>query len=250
MIIVGWLLGFPGWAPGADLVVEVIRLHHRSADQILPLIQPLATPGTVSGAGRDIVVRTSRGSLETVKKVVAQLDRPPRRLIVTVRLDADPTRGPRAAAPSQSFGTHGADSDRAVQRVQTIDGGFAYVYVGQSVPVLLQGGGRRVSPGGREAGEPVTVIRETLSGFALRPRLNGEVVTLDIEPRHDVPGAGVPGSVDVQRIATTVLGPVGTWIELGSIQPVLDGPDDGVTYSTRRVDARVRRILVRVDAVD
>lgn len=235
--------------PAAEPIVEVIRLQHRSAEQVLPLIQHVVAPGTATGAGSELVIRTTPSNLTDVKKVIAQLDRAPRRLIVTVRQDAgDDANGP--TAPARTFGTRAADSDRFVQRVQVSEGRSAYVYVGQSVPIVLRHGGRSVRSGGRDVDERLVTIRETVSGFVVRPQVNGESVSLDIEPRHDVPGTQGSGSVALQRVATTVSGPIGAWIELGAIQPVEGVTAEGASYSTRSATTRPRRILVRVDALE
>lgn len=250
ILLGGLVAAMAGWASAAQFVVEVIRLQHRTAEHVLPLVQPLASPGTVSGSGNELVVRTTRSNLAELRKVIAELDRAPRQLTVTVRQDAelDPASGHASAA--RSYGTRSADSDRSVQRVQVSEGRSAYVYVGESVPVVLRRGGRLVREGGRVVDEPVVMIRETVSGFVVRPRVNGESVSLDIEPRHDLPGTQGRGSVELQRIATTVSGRIGAWIELGAIQ-ALDGPSaDGASYATRSAATRPRRILVRVDALE
>jgi type II secretory pathway component GspD/PulD (secretin) len=251
-----WLLGslfaallaaLSGAANGADLVVEVFRLQHRTAEQVLPLIVPIVAPGTASGAGREVVVRTTRRNLAAVREVLARIDRAPRRLVVTVRHDAgDDATNPRASAGT--YATRQAESDRFVQRVQVNEGESAYVYVGQSLPVVLHGG--RAGVGSRDAVGPIAIIRETLSGIVVRARVtDDDAVVLDIEPRHDAPGASGPGSVELQRVATTLTGPLGAWIELGAVQPAVDDPVDSATsYATRSAAGRPRRILVRVDA--
>lgn len=252
--VIAWVLGvlvaaFSGASRGAEHVVEVVRLHHRSAEQVLPLIVPIAAPGTVTGTGSDLVIRTTRSNLAEVKKVIAQLDRAPRRLNVTVRQDAGDDANGQGSA-TRTFSTRSADSDRSVQRVQVDDGRSAYIYVGQLVPVVLRRGGRSAREGGREVDDPVVMIRETVSGFVVRPRVQGELVSLDIEPRHDVPGAQGRGSVELQRVATTVSGRIGTWIELAGVLAVDATSADGTSYSTRSVTTRPRRILVRVDALE
>ncbi len=250
ILLGGCLALTSGVVRAADLVVEVLRLQHRTAEQMLPLIQPMVTSGTANGVGSEIVVRTTRSNLLEVKKVIAQLDRAPRRLVVTVRQDAAEAGASDSPSATRIHSTRQADSDRAVQRVQVSDGHAAYVYVGLSVPVVLHAGGRPVRGDGRAAVEPVVAVRETLSGFVVRPRVSGEWVSVDIEPRHDVPGSQGRGSIDLQRIATTVEGRIGTWIELGAIQSGDDVSTAGTSYSTRGTTVRLRRILVRVDAVD
>ncbi len=250
ILLGGCLASTSGAVRSAELIVEVIRLHHRTAEHVLSLIQPIVTPGTASGAGSEIVVRTTRSNLVEVKKVVAQLDQAARRLVVTVRQDADDAAATDGSAATRTYSTRGADSDRSVQRVQVSDGRAAYVYIGQSVPVVLRSGGRPVRGDDRGAVEPIVAIRETLSGFMVRPRVSGELVSLDIEPRHDLPSSHGRGSIELQRIATTVEGRIGMWIELGAIQSADGVSTAGASYSTRTAAVRPRRILVRVDPAD
>jgi len=249
-IILGALFGaYAGVVQAAELVVDVIRLQHRSAEQLLPLIQPVVSSGTVTGAGSDLVVRATPTNLAEVRKIVARLDRPPRRLVVTVRQDAADEASDTNAGTT-TYSTRAADADRSVQRVQVSEGRSAYLHVGQSVPVVLHPGGRPARAGTRGVESPVVMIRETMSGFVVRPRLVGDSVSLDIEPRHDVPGSQGPGSLELQRIATSVSGPLGAWIEVGAVLAGEAASVGGASYSTRSVTTRSRRILVRVDAAD
>ena len=45
--------------------------------------------------------------------------------------------------------------------------------------------------------------------------LAGDRVTLEISPQYDTPGSQGYGSVNTQRLTTTVSGRLGEWIELG-----------------------------------
>lgn len=242
-------------ASAADLVAEVIRLRYRSAEQVLPLVQPLVPrPGAVSGSGSDLVLRTTRTNLAEVKRVIESIDRAPRRLLVTVRQDAA-SEGPidpsASHAQARTYGTRAVDGDRAVQRIQVGDGGEALVHVGQAVPVVLRSAGPH---GGRGRGADdrgdVVAFRDLASGFVVRPRVDGETVSLDIETRHDVPGTHGRGSAEFQRTSTTISGRIGQWIEVGAILAGDPSPSAGSTYSTRSADGRTRRILVKVDAID
>lgn len=233
----------------AELTVEAFVLRYRTAEQVLPLLAPhVAKPGTVSGAGNEIVIRTSPSNLAEVRKILATLDRAPRRLLVTVRQDAAPDD---RADGARSYGTRGADADRSMQQVQVLDGREAEIRIGRSVPVTLRGSVPRVV-GGQVVYEPVETVqfRDVLSGFAVRPRLAGDTVVLELSPRHDTPGTQGRGSMDVQRIATTLSGRLGEWIEVGTVGSGAPASGDAVVYSTRPAQAAVRRILVRVEAID
>lgn len=235
-------------ARAAEVVPEVVVLRYRTADQVLPMIQPLVPkPGSVSGVGNELVIQTTRANLIEVKKVLDALDRAPKRLVVTVRQDADEDRG----TASQVYGTRGADSDQHVQQVQVIDGSEAHISIGQSVPVVLRGTKRHVV-GGRVVEDRADVVefRDVLSGFSVRPRITGASVVLDISPQRDTPGSQGRGSTNVQRIATTLSGRLGEWIEVGAVMSGQQFRGDTVTYSTRSASSQARRILVKVDVVD
>src|SRR5690606_31258264 len=138
---------------------------------------------TVSGVGRELVVRTTRANLAEVRNMVATLDRKPRLLLITVRQDA-----PEAVAGSaQVYGTRAVDSDQSVQRIRVLEGSEAGIHLGQSVPVVLRGCRAIHGRGMADATERVA-YRDALSGFSVRPRLDGEAVILQLTPQHDVPG--------------------------------------------------------------
>lgn len=230
----------------AELAPEAIVLRYRTADHVLPLIQPLVPkPGTVSGQGRELVIATTRANLAEVKRVIDALDRAPRRLLVTVRQDADEERG------AQVYATRAADADRSVQQVQVLEGSTASIRIGQSVPVTLRGTSRR-AVGGRVVEDAADRVefRDVLSGFIVRPRLAADTVVLELSPQGDTPGAEGRGSTNVQHVATTLSGRLGEWIEVGAVLSGQQVRNGAVTYGTRSVNGQARRILVKVDAVD
>lgn len=247
MVAVFSLLGTVG-SPAAEMAVEVLVLRYRTAEQVLPLIEPLVPkPGSVNGRGNELVVRATRANLNEVRKVLDVLDRKPKSLLVTVRQDAHEDVG-RAA---QVIGTRAVDADRSIQQVRVIEGEAADIRFGQSVPVVLRGSGRRVIDGRVvEDGADRVIIRDAMSGFSVRARLAGESVILDLQPRHDMPGSQGRGSLEVQRITTTLSGRLGEWIEAGAIASGASVRGDAATYSTRSAGSSARRILVKVEALD
>ena len=69
--------------------VEVIPLQHRTAEQVIPTLRPLVAPGgAVTGMQSSLIVRSTRANIEEIKRVVAALDRAPRRLLISVRQNA------------------------------------------------------------------------------------------------------------------------------------------------------------------
>ena len=79
------------------------------------------------------------------------------------------------------------------------------------------------------------------------PRLQGNIVTLDIDPRNDSFDDARRGTINVQRVTTTVSGRLGEWIDLGG---VIDSRSDErsalLGRSNTRTDER-RGVQVKVE---
>lgn len=246
--------------------LEIINLKSRTADQVLPQLRPFIEPGgAISGMNNQIFIRASDANRRQIKELLAALDRPPRRLLISVRQDADSTASARGGEVSGSVGSdrvriesrrtivggagvtvrsgddvlrgqvydsRSAGSERVSQQVQVVEGGRAYINVGTSVPVPL----RQVvlTPGGAIVSDTV-VYRDLGTGFTAEPQLSGDLVTLTISPTHDTPGSAGPGSANVQRLTTTVSARLGEWMQIGgSVQEESSDRDGALRYSTRR----------------
>lgn len=208
--------------------LEIISLSHRRAEQLLPQLMPFVEPGgALTGFNDRLFLRASGRNQAEIRELVASLDTPLRRLVISVRQEAANTAeedgagvsagvraGGGAAAVSGTARLYQSDSRsrrNTQQQVQTIDGERAAIMVGQSFLMPL----RQIvlTPAGVVIAESL-VQRDLGTGFVAVPRLNGDRVTLEIRPRDDTPGP-VPGSVNVQRLSATVSGRLGEWIELG-----------------------------------
>jgi hypothetical protein len=225
--------------------LEIIPLRHRTVQQVLPALRPLLDPGGVlTGRSNQLIVRTSAQNLEQIRSALAAIDTPLRRLLISVRFDdASESREREIAARGvlQPGGSRvelraraaGAAADERVdQRVQVLEGGRAAIALGESRPL---GGG-------------VLGVQELATGFVVVPRLAGQHVTLEIDPQRETPGA-VPGSVDSQRIATTVSGRLGEWIELGGVNSASAGESGGILSSGARGSTRSRRVWLKVEEI-
>src|SRR5262245_53046828 len=83
--LVAFSIGLMAITAGAQSL-EVIQLKHRTAQELMPALQPLvAQGGAVSGQDYTLFVRTTDGNLAEIRRVVAQLDQAPRQLLVSVR---------------------------------------------------------------------------------------------------------------------------------------------------------------------
>lgn len=235
LVFLALLLVFPVQAqPG----LEVIPLRHQTVDRVLPVLEPLVEPGgTLTGMNNQLFLRTSPRNREDIKRALAAIDTPSRRLVIHVsqnRGAESANRGGSASgqvvlgstrrteANAQVWDTRSVRSESSSQMVQTIEGGRAFIQVGYSVPVPLRQ--MVVGPRGAMITEEV-VYRDIGRGFYAEPHLNGDRVSLEISQQADSPGRY--GSASIQRLTTTVSGRVGEWIELGGSGRQATGSEDG-----------------------
>lgn len=279
-IFLAWALAWLALAgpARAQQQLEIINLKSRTAEQVLPQLRPFIEPGgTLSGMNNQIFLRASDANRRQIKELLAAIDQPPRRLLITVRQDADSSAAARGGEVSGSVGSgsvriesrrtivggsgvgvrrgddvvrgqvydsRSAGSDRVSQQIQVVEGGKAWINVGTSVPVPLRQA--VLTPGGAIVSESV-VYRDIGSGFYAEPQLAGDRVTLTISPTHDTPANLGSGSANIQRISTTVSARLGEWMEIGGVNQEQAGDEGGATrYSTRGARSG-RRVLLKVE---
>ncbi len=257
MFLVVAFLAFAVSAQAQQQVV-ILPLHHRTVEDVLPVLEPLLEPGgALSGMSGQLIIRASPGNLEDLKKVLAVIDRPPRQLLIRVSQtrETDTRQGQlgvsgkvgigddvRIVAPGggkSGGGRHGdsgltvygentrrSAEGRADQFVRVMDGGQAFIQVGRSLAVPFRR--IRVRADGVRVTEGVE-YRDIGQGFYALPRLAGENVTVEITPRYDSQGSSGRGSVDTQLLSTTVTGRLGQWIEIGGSAQQDQRSDAGLT---------------------
>ncbi|MBM3367258.1 MAG: hypothetical protein FJY43_03110 [Betaproteobacteria bacterium] len=260
-----WLLGLLlacGLA-GAQGDLEILQLRSRSAEQVIPILRPLLEPGGVlTGQGYQLIVRTSARNLAELRAVLDSIDRPPRRLVILVRQGATAEEMRRSAGARVDLrpGDGGeklrvdvriadswsASDERVDQRVQVLEGGRAMIGAGESRPLQQQQVVR--SPDGRVVRETTTVIQQATTGFEVVPRLSGNTVHLEIAPqRESFVSGGPPGAIQAQRVATTVSGRLGEWIDLGGASASGARSGSGILSSGEARSAGTTSTWVKVE---
>lgn len=266
----------PAWAE--EMVLEVLTLKYRTADEILPVVRPLVDrQGSVSGMNNRLIVRTTPANLVELRRVLDELDRAPRRLLITVRQSSD--RGEEGGGASLSGGVsggrgrivlpedksdkgaaveyrQGSDSLRArvygtqtleaggeTQQIQVLEGKPAYIQVGRTMPVPQR---QTVISGGKVVVYDTTTYQDATRGFYVLPRVSGNTVTLEINPQNNTLG-NRPGEVNVQQISTVVSGRLGEWMEVGGVDRESRIETGGTVYSTRSLAAEQRKVLLKVE---
>ena len=244
--------------------MEIIQLRSKTVDEVLPALLPLLEPGgTLSGMNDQLFLKASARNRDEIKRALAAMDRPARRLIIRIaqnRQAEDSARGGevsgqvtlgstrRSNVGATVWDTKSVRGESGSQMVQTVEGGRAFIQVGRSLAVPMRQ--MIVGPGGALVQEGV-IFRDIGSGFYATPRVNGQRVTLDISQQAESfdPAYG-RGGVSSQRLATTVSGHLGEWMELGGGGRQAAGQQSGA-FSVGTSDARDNRsIWLKVEEVE
>jgi len=259
-------------------VLEIIPLKHRTVEQVLPIIQPFVEKqGAINGMNNQLIIRATPANLSQIKEILNQIDTVQRKLLITVRQSAQRDMEGHEGGISGRFGIgnnarvivgstesrnggsvevgRGGDVARArlnsterrddsanTQQLQVLEGGQAFIRMGTSVPVPERTVVRN--------GQRVTVIegttyRDVTSGFYVRPRIQGNRVTLEISPQHNTVDA--QGHINIQQAQTEVSGRLGEWMEVGGINQERSSSESGIAYSTNETGQDQRRILLKVE---
>lgn len=230
--------------------MQVIELHYRRADQVIPVLQPLLEPGdALTGLDDKLFVRAGPAAMARVLQAIEAVDRPQRQLLITVGqgtvtgVDAAELRGAVtatsggvsagvnrppgsgtsaqaiAAARRQQANMHDVSSVRAIEGME------AYIAVGQQVPFTTT----QAMPG-RDG--PVvtqsTTYRDVSTGFYATVRLDGDSATISISPRQQAYDRARGGTIYTAGADSTVTARVGEWVELGAVRESGSASDVGL----------------------
>lgn len=267
-VLFGWTLTTTA---GADSL-ETIPLRYRTAEDLLPLLQPLLPPGAaVTGSGDVLLVRGDAGTIGQLREVVARLDRAPLQLLITVSqvtnaqgtgtsvrgsgtigsgdVQVGVNRPPQDASGGQVVVRSGTRSDELgnVASVRALEGYETYVSLGQSRPFTSTSvtGGGFYPPVVTQS----TEYRDVATGFYATPRVSGDHVTLQISSRQQRLGGDRGAQVNTAGITTTVSGRLGEWIELGGSTDTAAGATAGLVTWGTRTDSTQYVVKFKVDAI-
>ena len=237
----------------ADYPIEVIQLRARPLEEVLPVIKSLIGPGeTATGMGNNLVLKATPEHVREIRKLLLEIDRPPKRLLITVNKQGNMARSSTGYSASADIKAgdgqvsinspgHAVDKTRASvqlhdssdqrarttgQRVQALEGRPAYIASGSRTPVH----GVERYYHGHPHEVRVIQLHDASSGFYVVPRLNGDFVTLEIQQRDDRPGMG-RGVISTQSTGTVVRGRLGEWISLGGINTSASKCHGGLGHS-------------------
>ena len=250
--------------------LEIIDLHHRRADDVIPIVLPLLEAGgALTGADDKLFVRSSPANLAQIREAVAAIDRPQRQLLITVGQGSVAARDGTSVRGSATIGSGdvrvgvnrppaggsgatvvaGSRSVRTDQQntssIRALEGSEAYISVGQSVPITST----TVTTGWHPpVAQQSTSYRDVTSGFYATARVSGDLVTLEISSRQQ---AYRPRdeTIDTKGATSVVTGRLGEWIELGAVREAQSGSSSGLLVWGRHTGSSEYSARVKVDEI-
>jgi len=165
-----WIAAAAPLTHAAEPELRVIPLKHRLADEVIPVVRPLLAPGdSVSGMDSRLIVRATPRTFAQIERLLAEIDTPRRNLRISVRhageservhdsqgVSGDVRRGNTRIVVTNgnhstggvSVGRTGPDGniqlhierritttrDTSSQNLTVLDGGRAFLRVGESLP--------------------------------------------------------------------------------------------------------------------
>jgi len=196
--------------------LEIIPLQHRTVEQVLPVLRPLLEPGgTLTGQSNQLIVRASPRNLAEIRRALEAIDRPLRRLQISVRQDDALDASREALGISGQVGNRGANvelraldardqrRDSLEQRIQVLEGGRAFISIGQARPVVQR---QFIQTPAGVVAQETFVVQDAAAGFEVVPRLAGDTVFLD-------------------TATGTVRGRLGEWLEAGGARVRVEALD-------------------------
>lgn len=231
----------------ADTEIETIQLQHRMAADVLPHVQAvIPETATVRAYGDKLIIKADRATIANVIELLKQIDVAQRSVLVTVlrtssqlsnnkaaKNQVDLTLGnkPEAAVQIKRWSTNDAKNKDQQFKVRGIAGYPLTISIGQDVPqkdyLVFKG------PRGGVGVQQSTSYISADNGFKALPELlPDQQVRVEIYPFF-ASIARSDGSIDRSELLTTIIGPVGQWLEVGLITDQQNQQGNGsTTYSS------------------
>lgn len=247
---------------------KIIDLQHHFAKDILPIIQPLVgSDGVVTGMQNHLIIRASPERMIEIEHVISALDVARQNLKITVSrqnnlqteregfetsgrkqigdVKIGTNRHPKSLRDDIQFEIENNQSKTHIssnQYINVIDGEFAFIRVGQSVPFTHEW----VTLTHRYINSQQTTEYVDIStGFSVRPRSIGDEVELLITPR--IVQLNKHGYIDFEDLSTTVRVLRGEWLNLGNILQQKDEVSRAILSQQNSIQSQNNNLSIRVD---
>ena len=265
-----------------QMKMEVIPLKNATPDNVIEIIRPLLVPGaSISGMKNQLIIKSTPQHLNEIKNILSAIDRPLRRLEITVTQDlnvvindreqnvttrirsGDVNISNRASVQNKGIVISGSDSDGNIidyrindkrassdnsntYTVQTLEGEPAFIQSGLSVPISNPN--TIITRNGVIVHDTVE-YKDATSGFYVLPRINGNRLTLMVTPQLSSVNSGQIPTFNIQNVQTTVTGQLGEWIEIGGIGQSSRENRQSILSGNMSNTQETRTVLIKVEGI-
>lgn len=235
--------------------IEFIDLYNRSPDEVSPILINSFPNIPISSYGGQLVVNGTASQNQQIREMVAQLDTPARRLLITLdtgdnsqyELQGIQTRG------SVQLGSHNSvlgqariqqrstvNSNSSVKQIMVNEGSPTAIEVGQSIPFTYQVPDRY--------GRPVTTTQyqDVMQNLYVTAQVVGQQVFINVNSQNDQFSQRT-GNINQQAINTRVSGQLGEWITIGSLQDSSNQNSRGIASYSQGSASSNTLIRLKVD---
>lgn len=236
------LVGLFFWVSSAfaePLLSKIVQLQYIPASKVIQLVQPLMQEGEqISGVDHTLVLKVCAHSLDEIRALIHQIDRPPVLFRITIYQG-----GPDwLNAQNQKELIYTSDSlakNAQSQSVSVLNGESAWISTGTNIPQV------RAVGFGFYAGL-VFKPHQVQTGLFVRPVLMGSKVQLSVKRlREQVVLTGWQ-QFDEQQIDTTVMVPMNQWVLIGSSEGLLQLNSSSTVYSAGRAFSQNSSLYLKI----
>ncbi len=244
--------------------IEILRLQYRTADKMLPLVQPLMAPGSaLAGRGNELFLRAPSVNAAEIKRLIAALDHAPRALVITISdspgvekvRPADAAGGVTIASGDASAGGAAGNPRAGNERTLAARASAQTLRIneGERVRVALPTANaftarrRSAQDNGSRIASDHTLSYEAIADFFLRVEIAGDIALLDVAP---VDPAIAVAAADQSSLAAQVQARLGDWVELARdrVRPAA-GPGDALTGAAH-ANAEPKNVWLKINFAD
>lgn len=256
--------------------LEVIPLHNRMVEEVIPIIRSLLGRNeTVTGMRQQLIVRASPRKIREIKSLLEKIDGQLKNLRITVKQGLKSQLNVRQAEVNVEVpigdsgrviinqGTKGGViveskpgkgvvrgklSEREsildemnTQVVTTLEGNPATIYIGQQVPFTTT---ENFRTGNTVSQIESTQFKDVRTGFKVLPQLREDQVILKISPQQT---RITNGSIETTGLNTVIRGQIGEWIELGGLSQNRDEQGSGIASRNTSRQVERRSVFIKVE---
>lgn len=252
IFVIALLLSLPSMAD-----TQIIELRHRTAAELLPVIQPFLEPHErASDWGFQLIIQAEPNKIDEIRQLLEQMDKPARRLLISVDSNDSGISHDSQTALHGRLSTRGSDgrinikrqstrtSDSGIRSIQTLEGSAALIQSGQQIHENNWSRDRHGRP------YQSTNQRNLVQGFYVVATVHGDSVTLELSNENDRLDGQNRQITRSQSTSTRISGPLNQWIQVGAIHSTENSEQSDILAKSRNYSTDNNNLRIKVELLD